>query len=190
MVESNKTSYDIVIVGGLGHVGLPLGLVFANKEQHVCLYDINSQHAEIVKKGNMPFVEYESEPILNKVLKNGKLEISLDINDVSKARYVIIAVGTPVDEYLNPKTRQFLEFFGKLIEYLNKDQTIIVRSSVFPHTCQQMFNMLGDKKWKLAYCPERIVQGYAVKELGKLPQIVSGMTGEALEDAACLFKLI
>ena len=110
MVESNKTSYDIVIVGGLGHVGLPLGLVFANKEQHVCLYDINSQHAEIVKKGNMPFVEYESEPILNKVLKNGKLEISLDINDVSKARYVIIAVGTPVDEYLNPKTRQFLEF--------------------------------------------------------------------------------
>ena len=61
-------------------------------------------------KGNMPFVEYESEPILNKVLKNGKLEISLDINDVSKARYVIIAVGTPVDEYLNPKTRQFLEF--------------------------------------------------------------------------------
>lgn len=185
-----RGEYDIVIVGGLGHVGLPLGLVFADKGQKVCLYDINLEYAKIVKKGKMPFMEYGAEPILRKVLKRGKLVISSAIESISKAQYVIVAIGTPVDEYLNPKTRQFFEHFQRLIPHLSEGQTIIVRSSVFPNTCQRMFKMLGKKNCKLAYCPERIVQGYAVKELAVLPQIIAGMTEEAVEDATKLFSII
>lgn len=183
--------FDIVIAGGLGHVGLPLGLVFADKGLKVCLYDIDQKKAEIVKQGIMPFIEYDAEPILKKVLKNGNLILSGNINSVSKAKYVIIAVGTPVDEYLNPKTRAFLEFFKKLKPCLHNSQTIIIRSTVYPHTCQQVLNLLGnDGTWHIAYCPERIVQGYAIRELNELPQIVAGLSQKAVEDASNLFSAV
>jgi UDP-N-acetyl-D-mannosaminuronic acid dehydrogenase len=184
--------FDVVIIGGLGHVGLPLGLIFAKEGLKTCLTDIDPIKAGLVKKGVMPFIEYGSGPILKEVLRNGKLAISLDLKSVAKGKYVIIAIGTPIDEYLNPKTRVFLEIFLKLKKYLRKDQVIIVRSTVYPHTCQQILKILGGNanSWRIAYCPERTVQGYAVKELKELPQIVSGMTADAADEAAKLFGLI
>lgn len=188
--KTDGTSFDIVIVGGLGHVGLPLGLAFADKGMKVCLYDVDPKKAEAVRKGVMPFIEYGAEPILKDVLKKGNLEISLDIKSISKARNVIVAIGTPVDEYLNPKTRIFLEFFAKLKEYLHQDQLIVIRSTVYPRTCQQVFNLLGGDGWNIAYCPERIVQGYAIKELKELPQIVAGLSEKAVDDASELFSIL
>ena len=182
--------FDVAIVGGLGHVGLPLGIVFAEEGLRVCLCDLDAKKAETVRKGVMPFIEYDAEPVLKKVLEEGNLEVSLDNSAVSKAKYVIIAIGTPVDEYLNPKTRQFLEFFENLKKHLNESQTIIVRSTVYPHTCQQMMKVLGKGDWKLSYCPERIVQGYAIRELKTLPQIVAGMSEKAADEAAELFGMI
>src|SRR3989338_959244 len=161
MKDNNKKEFDVTIVGGLGHVGLPLGIVFADKGLKVCLCDIDEKKAELVKKGKMPFIEYGAEPILKKVLQNGNLTISLDEGSISKAKNVIVAIGTPVDEYLNPKTRQFLEFFEGIKKSLSKGQLIVIRSTVYPHTCKQIYNFLGDEKWKIAYCPERIIQGYS-----------------------------
>jgi UDP-N-acetyl-D-mannosaminuronic acid dehydrogenase len=158
---------------------------------NVCLCDIDKKNAELVEKGVMPFIEYGAEPILKKVLGNGKLTVSPDIDSVSKAKYIVIAIGTPVDEYLNPKTRVFLEFFESLKKYITPDQTIIIRSTVYPHTCQQILNLFGnDKNWNIAYCPERIVQGYAIKELKELPQVVAGLSEEAVKEASELFSTI
>ncbi|MBI3034869.1 nucleotide sugar dehydrogenase [Candidatus Woesearchaeota archaeon] len=190
MPSQINPEFDIVIVGGLGHVGLPLGIAFADSGLRVCLYDVDAKKADSVKQGVMPFIEYGAEPILKKVIKDGKLKISLDASSVSKARYVIIAIGTPVDEYLNPKTRAFLESVTALKKYLSEEQTIIVRSTVYPHTCQQVLNLLkngNNREWHIAYCPERIVQGYSIKELKELPQIVAGLSDKAVKDAASLF---
>jgi UDP-N-acetyl-D-mannosaminuronic acid dehydrogenase len=188
--KDDEKEFDVVIVGGLGHVGLPLGIIFAEKGLKVCLCDIDEKKAESVREGNMPFIEYGADPILKKVLENKNLEISLDQNSISKAKYVLIAIGTPVDEYLNPKTRQFLEFFDGIKKYLDATQTIIIRSTVYPRTCDQIRNLLGDQNWKIAYCPERIVQGHSIKELKELPQIVAGISEEAIEEASGLFKSI
>jgi len=165
MLSEKKTgkSFDVVIVGGLGRVGFPLGLVFAREGLKVCLYDTDSQKANIVKKGKMPFIEYDGEQILKKTAANGKLNVSDNPVSISKAEYVVIAIGTPIDEHLNPRVRSFLDTIAYLKKYLNRTQTIIVRSTVYPHTCRQMLKLLGGKKlWRVAYCPERIVQGYAV----------------------------
>lgn len=189
-VKKTRNNFDIVVVGGLGHVGLPLGIVFASKGMRVCLYDLDPRRAKMVEKGVMPFIEYGATPLLKKVLKNGNLKISLDIKSISQARYVIVAIGTPVDEYLNPKTREFLEFFQKLKKYLRREQTIIIRSTVYPNTCAQILKLLGGKNWNIAYCPERIVQGYAIKELNELPQIVSGLNPQAVREASRLFRVI
>ena len=187
----NSFKYDVVIIGGLGHIGLPIGIVFASKGFNVCLNDINKDVAKIVNKGEMPYVEYGAEPLLKETLKNGRLVVSLEPQCISDAKYVMIAIGTPVDEYLNPKTRQFLEFIKDIKQYLDPSQVIIVRSSVFPQTLDQILSILGnDNKWHLAYCPERIVQGFAVQELEALPQIVSGFSDYAIEQSAKLFVKI
>lgn len=181
---------DVVIIGGLGHVGLPLGLALAEKGLTVCLHDKDEKNAELVRKGMMPFIEYGAEPILKKLVKKKNvLTISPDIREVSLAKYVIVAIGTPVDEYLNPNVRIFLEFFGTLKKYLRKNQTVIIRSTIYPRTCQQIMKILG-KDMQLAYCPERIAQGYAIQELSELPQLVAGVTQKAQNSAAKLFGYI
>src|SRR3989344_8661544 len=184
MPDNIQKNFDIAIVGGLGHVGLQLGLAFADKGMKVCLYDIDQKKAGLVKKGVLPFIEYGAEPILEKVLKNNTLQISNDSSVVSKTHYVIIAIGTPVDEYLNPKTRIFLETISNIKNHLDKSQIIIIRSTVYPHTCQQVKNLLGGEGWNVAYCPERIIQGHAIRELKELPQVVAGLSNKALEKAS------
>ena len=183
--------YDVCVVGGLGHIGLPLGIVFASKGLKVCLQDINAESAKIVSNGSLPFVEYEAEPLLKESLENGNLEISLDPESISQAKNIVIAIGTPVDEYMNSKTRQFLEFISDLKPHLSPDQLIIIRSSIAPNACEQIKRTLGeDQSWKLSYCPERIVQGYAIQELKKLPQIVAGYSDDAVKEASDLFNKI
>ncbi len=188
-VKSKK--YDIVVIGGLGHVGLPLGIAFANKGLNVCLYDIDPQKAKEVMKGRMPFIEYGAEEVLKKTVGK-KLTTSLDMADIAKAKYIIVAIGTPVDEYLSPKLKGFFDLFEKLKTHLDDSQTIIVRSTVYPKVCKQIETFLKKNKLhcKIAYCPERIIQGYSIKELNELPQIVAGLTPAAEKDAIKLFSVL
>lgn len=191
MANTNgQYKYDVCIVGGLGHIGLPLGIYFADKGLNVLLNDINAANAERVRNGELPFIEYDAEPVLKRVLAARTLHISLDPESVREAATVIVAIGTPVDEYLNPKTEHFLDFFHGLVGRLTPAQPIIIRSSIYPGMAEELFRQIGGAPWQLAYAPERIVQGYAMKELPTLPQIVSGMTPEAENAAAELFGRI
>lgn len=188
----DRKDCDICIVGGAGHVGLPLAIAFAAAGQRVILNDLNEAALAQIATGTMPFVEYGAEPLLKQALADNRLLMSTDPRSVSRARFVIVAVGTPVDEYLNPKLRALFDLFQHLRPYLDPSQTIIIRSTVFPRTCRQVERLLREdgRKWLVAYCPERIAQGYAIKELRELPQIVSGASPAAVESAAGLFALI
>ena len=184
--------YDVCIVGGCGHIGLPLGIAFAAEGKRVMLYDLNKSVIETVRRGEMPFIEYEADPLLKKSI--GKtLFCSSEIESVGQARFLIICIGTPVDEYLNPKLRSMLDLFSKLRPYLHNQQTIVIRSTVYPRTCHQIHNLLekdGGGPWHIAYCPERIAQGYAIRELKELPQLVAGITEKAVEEVKTLFSAI
>ena len=184
--------YDVCIVGGCGHIGLPLGIAFAAEGKRVMLYDLNKAAIETVRRGEMPFIEYDADLLLRNTI--GKtLFCSSEIESVGQARFLIVSIGTPVDEYLNPKLRSMLDLFSKLKPHLNNQQTIIIRSTVYPRTCRQINDLLekdGDGPWNIAYCPERIAQGYAIRELKELPQLVAGITEKALEDVKVLFSVI
>lgn len=184
--------YDLCIIGGAGHVGLPLGLAFAAAGKRVLLYDVNVNTLDRIRAGEMPFIEYEADAILKRVLGNG-LWLSSELSDIAAADYIVVAVGTPVDEYLNPKLRALLDLFEQLRPHLDPDQTIIIRSTVFPRTCKQIQAQLtrgGSGPWRIAYCPERIAQGYAIRELGNLPQLVAGLDPIAQGNAANLFSTV
>jgi UDP-N-acetyl-D-mannosaminuronic acid dehydrogenase len=188
----NARDYDICIIGGAGHVGLPLALVLARAGQRVLVHDLNQAAIDTIKSGTMPFIEYGAEPLLAAALRDGGLAFSSNASDIARAGTVVVAVGTPVDEYLNPKLRALLDLFKKLRPHLDPGQTIIIRSTVFPRTCRHVLRLLSKDggNWRVAYCPERITQGHAIRELAELPQIVSGCTEEALTAAAALFALI
>lgn len=184
--------HDICVVGGAGHVGLPLALAFTAVGQRVVINDRNGPTMDIIRSGRLPFVEYEAEPLLTAALRQNLLLLSSDPRDITRARHVIVTVGTPVDEYLNPKLRALLELFRDLRPYLRPAQTIVIRSTVFPRTCRQVERTLNQdgQRWMVAYCPERIAQGYAIRELREIPQIVSGCSPEAVNNATRLFELL
>ena len=184
--------YDLAIVGGLGHVGLPLGLMFAHKGLRVALYDTDRGKAALVREGRMPFLEHGAPPLLEEALRRNTLHVSSDLDDLSRARLVMIAVGTPVDDHLNPNLRALLEVIEQLRPALHSDQTLLVRSTVYPGTCRQILQQLAQdgQAWHVAYCPERIAQGYAIKELPELPQLVAGLSEQAVRDATELFQRV
>ncbi len=187
MLSSKK--FDVLIIGGLGHVGLPLGIMFAKEGLNVCLLDVDKSKAEMVQRGIMPFVEYGAEPILKEVIENGKLKVSFNKRDISNSRNIIITIGTGIDEYLSPKTKTFIDSIMEIKEFFDHTQTLIIRSTIYPGLCEQLSKRL-ENKVNIAYCPERIVQGYAIKEIPKLPQIVSGVNEKAIKAAEELFRKV
>jgi len=178
--------FDICIVGGAGHVGLPLAIVFASKQQKVLVYDINKLALQTIQQGKIPFMERGAEPLLKEVLADGTLQLSADPMTIAKAKTVIITVGTPVDEFLNPVQKLIKQSVDDWLPYL------VLRSTVYPGTTDWLANYLQTcgKHIKVAFCPERVVQGRAIEEVQYLPQIVSGTTPDAEELAAQLFSLI
>ncbi len=174
--------YDVCIIGGLGHVGLPLGIVLAQGGAQVALYDLNGEARAVVRGGRMPFVEAGAEQALASVI--GK---TLHVVDAAaEADHTIITVGTPIDEYMNPRTEVV---FGAVLGLRNL-RHVCLRSTVFPGTTRRLAKILAayGEKVEVSFCPERILQGRALAELRELPQIVSGVTPQAETLAAGMFK--
>ena len=91
---------DVVVVGGCGHVGLPLAIALADRGLDVVSYDLNAQTVAKVQNGSMPFEEPGAHELLAKVLASGAFSASTDPTVVGDADIVVVVVGTPVDEHL------------------------------------------------------------------------------------------
>ncbi len=182
------TIYDICIIGGLGHVGLPLGISFAQKGKNVVLYDINQQAIKTIQKGEMPFLEAGATKVLKEVL--GKtLFVTDNKKSIAQAHFVVVVVGTPVDEHLNPEFTILKKFFYDILDLINDSQHIILRSTVFPGTTEKISSYLrtNGKSPNLSFCPERIAEGKAMEELQSLPQIISAFNESSFKEAKDLF---
>jgi UDP-N-acetyl-D-mannosaminuronic acid dehydrogenase len=183
--------YDVCIVGGVGHIGLPLGIALAAAGRRVVLYDINRENVERVGRGEMPFKEEGAETVLREVLER-TLFLSLDRESVTMSRFVVIVIGTPVDEHLNPQYTVFKRFLMDMMDVIRDDQHIILRSTVYPGTTEKVREILEEngKGARVSFCPERIAEGKAMEELRSLPQIVASFDQESFEEAAGLFRLL
>jgi len=181
---------QISIIGGAGHVGFPLGLVLSSKNLNVNLIDKNVEFLRKIKSGRSPFLEEGSDKLLKSVLKKKKINNSTNLKDVQNSKYIIVCIGTPVSTKLNPKLYSFLNFFKQLKKYLKKDHIVIIRSSVYPGITKKIYEIIKDKCKNLSYCPERIVQGQAIKELPNLPQLICGFSVSSKKESMFLFKKI
>jgi UDP-N-acetyl-D-mannosaminuronic acid dehydrogenase len=140
----------------------------------------------------MPFYEKGAEEPLRRALENGKLEVSTDASSVEGAENVVVVIGTPVDEHLNPDPSAVRAAILDCEAYLSDGQLLVLRSTVYPGVTQsieQMIAALG-REIDVAFCPERIAQGAAMVELGALPQIVGARSERAGDRAEALFRVL
>jgi UDP-N-acetyl-D-mannosaminuronic acid dehydrogenase len=183
---------DLVIVGGCGHVGLPLGIVFATRgAAQVTLLDVVADKVECVNRGVMPFLETGAEEILRQVAGK-ELRATTDTSCLRTADAVITVVGTPVDEHLNPTVTGLYENIDRLMGEMSDGALLILRSTVYPGVTKLVYDKIRSRgrKIHLAFCPERIAEGKALEELVTLPQIVAAFEPEAQAKARELFSRI
>ena len=178
---------DIIIIGGAGHIGLPLGILFANKGKHIILYDKDKKNIQKINNSIMPFFEINGEKLLKKNRK--KIFATTDKAFIRQAKAVIICIGTPVKDD-KPDIKFFFQMFREIKHLLDPKKPLIIRSSVYPGICLKVHKYLGKKFQNISYCPERVVQGKSIEELPKLPQIISGISKQAVENAKNIFKII
>jgi UDP-N-acetyl-D-mannosaminuronic acid dehydrogenase len=183
---------DITVVGGAGHVGIPLVLALVEAGLRVNVNDLNQSSLDTLNSGRLPFIEHGAESVLAKALAGQRLVFTNASDRISTSGPVIITIGTPIDEFLNPVRRVVQDCIDGMLPRLADGQLVVLRSTVFPGTTDWLSSYLQAKgrKLKVAFCPERVVQGHGLKELGAMPQIVSGTTPEAEREAAALFARI
>jgi UDP-N-acetyl-D-mannosaminuronic acid dehydrogenase len=177
-----------VIVGGCGHVGLPLGVSLANLDYEVIAYDINKNAVDMVNSGSTPFLEEGLELGLKTALRH-RFKATTNPAAISSAEIVIMIIGTPLDENSDPDRKIVFSAINDISDHLNDDQLLILRSTVFPGCTKQIelkLKQIG-KNPKISFCPERILEGKAIEELHSLPQIIGANTDEAFNRSAELF---
>jgi UDP-N-acetyl-D-mannosaminuronic acid dehydrogenase len=182
--------YDLCVVGGAGHVGSVLSILFASKGQRVLIYDLNVSAMNSIESGILPFLDNGYEPYLKKALEDNNLFFTNKPDEVKNAKTIVITIGTNVDEFRNPRIHDVIKCINDLP--IHSEQLLILRSTIYPGVSGYVSRYLKDKGVEpmIAFCPERIVQGNATKEIQELPQIVSGITKKAQQEAAALFSLI
>jgi len=188
-VSSPSFKRDVAIIGGAGHVGLPLALTFADCGMKTVIYDIDAKKLEKIRAGKMPFMEEGGQETLDRVLKGGNLELESKPNLVSECKFLILIIGTPIDEHLNPGFNSIHRAINDVKEHLRDGQIMVLRSTVFPGITkhiQRFVRSLG-KNITVSFCPERVAEGKSIKEFRELPQIVSGFDQATIDAVKTLF---
>jgi UDP-N-acetyl-D-mannosaminuronic acid dehydrogenase len=181
---------DVVVVGGCGHVGLPLAIALADRGGQVGIYDLSEPAVAMVNAGEMGFDEPGAPEPLKRAVADGRLVASAHPAMVATAEHVIVVIGTPVDEHLNPDQAAIPNLLADCGQYLRDGQILILRSTIYPGVTaavEKIIARLGVAV-DVAFCPERIAEGKAMAELAELPQIVASRTPRGMERASALFR--
>lgn len=185
-----------VVVVGIGRVGLPLALYLADHDHHVIGLDVDASRVEAIQAGRMPFQETGAEEVLARVVAEGRFSATTDASaSVSEAEVLILTLGTPVDEHLNPVFSSLEAVLATLGPLFKPGQLLILRSTVSPGTTEYLrrhiektTDLVIGESLLLAFCPERIAQGHSFSELPKIPQIVGALDPRSSEQAAAFFE--
>jgi UDP-N-acetyl-D-mannosaminuronic acid dehydrogenase len=172
---------EVVVVGGCGHVGLPLAIALASRGKSVACYDIAAAAVAAVSSGRVPFREPGAEPALRAALAAGLLTATGDPAVIGSAEHIIVTTDGPVEDSL-----------AGCSPYFADGQLLVLRSTVRPGATARLEKLAAELGLDadVAFCPERIAEGQAMTELFELPQIVSSRTDRGLERATRLFRTL
>jgi UDP-N-acetyl-D-mannosaminuronic acid dehydrogenase len=158
--RADARTADLTVVGGAGHVGVPLVLSFAAKGLSVNVNDLNLDNLAALRSGRLPFIEYGAGKLLTDALRDQRLSFTSKPGEISGSGPVIVTIGTPVDEFLNPERQVIQDCIDVLLPHLRDGQLLVLRSTLYPGTTDWINTYLGRKgrSLKVAFCPERVAQ--------------------------------
>ncbi len=186
----NRTASIAVV--GLGYVGLPVALEFA-KHFNVVGFDINEAKVNMMVNGKDPSYELEDEQFLNKTIK-----FSHEENVMAEARFFVVAVPTPIDQYRQPNLTALRGATASVARVLKKGDYVVFESTVYPgcteEVCVPILEEISGLKFvedfKVGYSPERINPGDKKNTIDKIIKIVSGCDEESLDVIANVYESI
>jgi UDP-N-acetyl-D-mannosaminuronic acid dehydrogenase len=183
--------FDVAIIG-LGRVGLPLALSFAERGLSVIGIDNDAERLEAVRARRMPFSETGTQELLDRVA----LEVSAEIADAARATHVVITLGTPSFSHIEIDISQIRQALEELHPHLRPGHSVILRSTVAPGTTdfvaaflRRHTSLAVGSEVHVAHAPERIAAGRFLEEIATLPCIVGGISEESGAAVAALFEI-
>ncbi len=184
--------FDLCVIGGCGHVGLPLSIAFALRGKRVAIFDIDRSNAAKVARGEMPFIEEGGEKDLREALATGRLVVGNDPGVISESDAVVLVVATPIDGHMSPSFQAIDDILKAYRGNLRDGQLLILRSTLYPGTSARVERWLSEHglKIEVAVCPERVSQGHGLVEIFSLPQIISSFSPSGLSRVRGLFSVL
>jgi UDP-N-acetyl-D-mannosaminuronic acid dehydrogenase len=190
---SDSRSISII---GLGRVGLPLALCFADRGQRVLGIDHNPVVLDSIRSGRMPFEEAGTQELLDRVLRSGRLTLGERAADAAQADDIVITIGTPSFSHVESDLRQVRAAVDDLMPLLRPGHGLILRSTIAPGTTEFVAGYVEKRRGLkvgedvfVAHAPERIAAGRFLEEISTLPCIIGGVDAESTERAAATFSV-
>jgi UDP-N-acetyl-D-mannosaminuronic acid dehydrogenase len=181
-VASSRQRDATVAIVGLGRVGLPLALTFADEGYSVTGVEREHWILDSVREGKMPFHETGAQELLERVLPTGRLELSPTVDAAARADYIVLTLGTPAMAHIEIDLSAIRQVLDDLLPLLGTGQTLILRSTVAPGTTEWVAGYLHQRRgfeigtdMFVAHVPERIAENHFLEELYSLPSIVGGV---------------
>ena len=180
---------EIVVVGGAGHVGLPLSLALAEAGFRVGILDTSPASLAAIADGKAPFSEPGTDELIGRHVSAESLSLTSDPARVRGADTVIVAVSIS-DEGRWASVTALDETMDGIAPHLDDGAMVVLRNTVYPGTTARIRERLATQgvRVDVVFCPERMVQGSALEELQSLPQIVGADDDRSAARAAALFR--
>lgn len=184
-----------VAVIGLGRVGLPLALSFAERGLDVIGVERVPATLEALESGRMPFEENGTQPLLERVLERGHLRLTPRVQDAAEAEHIVLTLGTPAYVHIEIDISQIRLVIDDLLPVLREGHSLVLRSTVAPGTTEWVAGYIEQRRdltvgedFFVSHVPERIAEGNFLEEIATLPCIVGGVGTGSGEKAAELFE--
>jgi UDP-N-acetyl-D-mannosaminuronic acid dehydrogenase len=190
---NNEFSISVI---GLGRVGLPLALSFADRGLRVLGIDHDPEVLGSVRAGRMPFAEAGTQELLDRVRASGRLELADRAADAARADDIVITIGTPSFSHIESDLRQIRAAVDDLLPLLVPGHALILRSTIAPGTTEFIAGYLRKQRGLrvgedvfVAHAPERIAAGRFLEEISTLPCIIGGVDETSCNRAASVFEV-
>jgi UDP-N-acetyl-D-mannosaminuronic acid dehydrogenase len=185
-----------VAVIGLGRVGLPLALSFADRGVETVGVERDASVLRSLEAGEMPFHETGTQELLERVLERGNFRWTEQATDAAEADHAVLTLGTPAMVHLEIDVSQIRSALDDLLPVLREGQSLVLRSTVAPGTTEWVAGYLEQRRGFKAgedlfvsHVPERIAENHFIEEIATLPTIVGGVGEHSGERAASLFEV-
>ena len=173
-----------IAIIGFGRIGSVLGAYLSNfKNNLVYGIDVNKNLINSFYSQKEIFKEPGIYKLIKKSLIKKKLILSNDLRNIQKCDYILICVGTPLKKknLKSVDNRYLKKCVSQIEKYLNSKKTVILKSSVVPGTTSSLFKKIYKKKFKFAYCPERLAEGTALNDIKNNKLLISGYDKKSLD---------